>query len=452
MLLPVRIPSEPHAQYDHPMATNWDRLIQLNGGAKIYYVEPRLDVKNEVWFYNANAALVISSSGALVPSKPAKGLGAVTDRATLYQVARALVVDVEVRSEHAVVRRGVLNGSYVENVIAAGDVPALLATYRKLGFRDGSPWHATPKRVLVREFRKGAAKWTVHVDGSSVFEDWRTEHKQKSRDAAIAYANALISKKEKLGFNTRLIELTDAKYANPTPKAAATAPPKPKLPVRTKFAKPTTPYQAVDTAVAMLRDLHQRFNKYHFVAECLDLPSEKTRLADLTQSAAFFTKLHRKRIGRWRTAKASAPKKGESTWAYFVRVYGSITWILDGEVDGGVQCFHCGNVSGGGWSPLEINEGEYNIKGLVKALGADAPAGLAQFEVFHGGWHHGLSFAFDRRSVSATGESAIVPFDEGDPQIPKITAAAKIVPFGTWLHKRVQQLTATVEANIREIW
>ena len=150
MLLPVRIPSEPHAQYDHPMATNWDRLIQLNGGAKIYYVEPRLDVKNEVWFYNANAALVISSSGALVPSKPAKGLGAVTDRATLYQVARALVVDVEVRSEHAVVRRGVLNGSYVENVIAAGDVPALLATYRKLGFRDGSPWHATPKRVLVR--------------------------------------------------------------------------------------------------------------------------------------------------------------------------------------------------------------------------------------------------------------------------------------------------------------
>ena len=434
------------------MATNWDRLIQLNGGAKIYYVAPRLDVKNQVWFYNSDAALVISSNGVLVKPKVANGLRPITDRATLYQVAKALVVDVEVRSEYAVVRRGVLNGSYVENVIAASDAPALLATYRKLGFRDGSPWHATPKRVLVREFRKGAAKWTVHVDGSSVFEDGRTERKQKSRDVAIAFATALISKKEKLGFSTRLIELTDAKYANPTPKAAATAPSRPTLPARTKFAKPTTPYQAVDTAVAMLRDLHLRFNKYHFVAECLDLPTEKARLADLTQSATFFTKLHRKRIGRWRTAKASAPKKGESSWAYFVRVYGSVTWILDGEVDRGVRCFHCGNVSGGGWSPLEIAADEYNIKGLVKALGSDAPAGLAQFEVFHGGWHHDLSFAFDHRSASATGEFAIVPFDDGDPHVPKITAAAKIVPFGTWLHKRVQQLTTTVEANMREIW
>ena len=117
-----------------------------------------------------------------------------------------------------------------------------------------------------------------------------------------------------------------------------------------------------------------------------------------------------------------------------------------------MRCFHCGNVSGGGWSPLEIAANEYNIKGLVKALGSDAPAGLAQFDVFHGGWHHDLSFAFDRRSASATGESAIVPFDDGDPHVPKITAAAKIVPFGTWLHKRVQQLTTTVEANMREIW
>jgi len=40
----------------------------------------------------------------------------------------------------------------------------------------------------------------------------------------------------------------------------------------------------------------------------------------------------------------------------------------------------------------------------------------------------------------------------GAPQVPKVTAAAKIVPFGTWLHKRVHQLTTTVEANIREIW
>ena len=144
------------------MTTNWDRLIQLNGGAKIYYVEPRLDVKNQVWFYNSDAALVISSNGVLVKPKVAKGLGPVTDRATLYQVAKALVVDIEVRSEYAVVRRGVLNGSYVENVIAASDAPALLATYRKLGFRDGSPWHATPETRLGTRVRQRCRQ----VDGA----------------------------------------------------------------------------------------------------------------------------------------------------------------------------------------------------------------------------------------------------------------------------------------------
>jgi hypothetical protein len=427
---------------------NWDRLIQLNGGKKILYVEPRLDTKNEVWFYDTNSALVISSNATLITSTPGKGLGPVTNRATLYMVARALVVDVEVRNQQAVVRRGVLNGSYVENVVTSNEVPALLDNYRKLGFRDGTPWHATPKRVLVRDLRKGTAKWTVHVDGSSVFENWRTEHKQKSRDAAIAFATSLIVKKEKLGFVTRLIELTDAKYANP----AASAQKPQALPPPTSFPKPTTAFQAVDIAVAKLRDLHQRFNKYHFVAECLDLPKEKPRLEELTQSAVFFTKLHRGRVDRWQTAKTSQPKKGESSWDYFVRVYGSITWILDTEVDRGTHCFYCGNVAGGGWSPLEISADQYDIKGLIKAFGTEAPPGLEQLTVFHGGWHHDRGFAFDRRSTSATGEFAIIAFDEGNPHLPKVTPAAKIVPFGTWLLKRVAQLTKTAEANIGEIW
>ncbi len=440
------------------MATNWNRIIKLNGGEPIYYVAPKLDVKNEVWFYLPASELAISRNGILTKTKTTNELDAVTERTTLYMVAKALFVDVEVRNAHAVVRRGVLNGAYVECTLAANEVPALLDAYRAIDFRDGSPWHATPKRVLVREFRQADKKWTIHIDGSSVFENWRTEHKQESRDAAIAFAKALIARKEELGFRTRLIELTESKYANPVPKAAKV--PKgaralakaAKPPSQPTFAKPSTPYEAVDTAVAMLRDLHQRYNKFHFIAECLDVSSEQARLGDLTQSAKFFSTLHRRRIGRWRTTKAHTPKKNESSWDYFVRVYGSITWIVDGEVDHGIQCFHCGNVSGGGWSPLEIAADLYDIKGLVHALGKNAPVGLDQLLVFHGGWHHDLSFAFDRRSSTKSGELAIILFDDNIYQVPKITPTAKILPFGTWLLKTVKRLSKIVESNIREIW
>ncbi len=421
------------------MAVNATKLRELNEGEEISYVDPPLDAKGEVWFWAAGYSLRIHSDGKLFKGEASALPGKVTERHTLYRVADSLVVDVEVRGAAARVRRGLLNGRLVHTTHAADEVPALLEKYRALTLRDGSAWNASSSRVLVREYRKKQLKWTVHVDGSSVFENWRDETKTASREEAIALAEKRIAAKEKQGFTTTLIELTKAEYANPELKK----PVKAAAPV--KFAKPTTPFEAVDVAVALLRDLHVRRPLHHFVTECLELPRENKRIDAVNGAVKFFKGLHKERLGRWNGVKASKPKKHESSWAYFVRVYGSLTWVLAGEAGEDLPCFYCGNVSGGGWSPLEISEGQYELEDLIEATG---DASLSALQVFHGGWHTGYSFAFDTRTASPDGEHAIVPFDEGAPSLPK---KAKVVPFGNWLYARVKAQLAIVEKNLNEL-
>ncbi|QSQ18398.1 hypothetical protein JY572_24580 [Myxococcus landrumensis] len=116
--------------------------------------------------------------------------------------------------------------------------------------------------------------------------------------------------------------------------------------------------------------------------------------------------MHKRRLGRWRKAKPVTPKKGESSWQYFLRVYGSITWILGEDVDKGLPGFPCGNVSGGGWSCLEVGDDIYDIRGLVQAT--------------------------------------------GNPALPKETRPERIQPFGLWLHQHVTRLMRTAERNLRE--
>jgi hypothetical protein len=83
----------------------------------------------------------------------------------------------------------------------------------------------------------------------------------------------------------------------------------------------------------------------------------------------------------------------------------------------------------------------------VEATGMEE---LEDLFVFHGGWHHDLSFAFDRRSRSPSGELAIIPFDENIQEMPKPTKPSRIEPFGQWLYKRVSALTRIAERNLRE--
>jgi hypothetical protein len=158
-------------------------------------------------------------------------------------------------------------------------------------------------------------------------------------------------------------------------------------------------------------------------------------------------KMHRARLGRWRTAKPANPKARESSWEYFRRVYGSITWIVDSQADEDLAMFYCGNVSGGGWSCMEIADDLYDTSELGKALGEPE---LGKLEVFHGGWHHDKSFAFDSRKVDGSGERAIVAF--GEEITSELGPTPKAVkPFGDWLYARTVSLAKTVERNLREL-
>jgi hypothetical protein len=430
------------------MATDWTRLEKLNNGEKIYYTEPHLDRGGEVWFWDAKSNVKVSSDGKLAKNERVPALpGRLSGRHTLYIVDKNLVVDIEVYGDRAILRRGLLNGDLVTNAIASAEIDGVLARYRGVGFRDGTPWNATPQRVTVREYRKGGT-WVIQLDGNVIMEDWRWNDQLpcRSRDAAIAAMEQRIAAKRKLGYVVRLIELNKAQHKNPKPAVPKGEPKPPKLAKRPTFPAPKNPYAAVDTAIAMLRDLHARIPEHHFIAELVDAKADRMRIAASEGHTRYFTTLHRERLNRWRAAKPGTPKRGESSWQYFLRTYGSITWILGGEVDEGLDMFYCSNVSGGGWSCLEIGADLYPIKELARALRNPE---LTALDVFAGGWHDDKSFAFDTRTTSRTGEHPIVPFGEGDPKLAR--AGAKPVPFGLWLHARVNRLTKLVERNLRDI-
>ena len=411
--------------------TDWTRIKALNGGGGLYHVEPPLDSEREVWFYDEDALLRVWSEGVLFTkdSRGEPGPARVSARFTLYRVRDQLFVDVEVRGPQAVVRRGVLNGRSVESLAAASEVESLLARYRALRFSEGTPWNATKTQVTVREYRDASSQaWTVRVDGTAVIESGREPVSRPSREAALVLAEERIEAQEREGFRTCLVELMPARFPNPDPKPVKGTPPRKPPAKKAPQAKPHTAHEAVDAAVALLKDLHTRLPRGHFVTECLELETERARVASVERHPDFFLDMHAGRVGRWRAAEPRAPKANESSWDYFVRVYGTLTWILDGQADAGLAMFSCGNVTGGGWSCLELPEaGDYDIAAQAEATGN---AALNQLHVFHGGWHTGRSWAFDQRVKSPTGEFAIIAFDDTLESLPRQTKPERIVSFG----------------------
>ncbi|MFY1832024.1 hypothetical protein ACN47A_39355 [Myxococcus fulvus] len=429
---------------------DWKRLQKLNGGDAIWYSDPQLDVKDEIWLYSEGGELRVSSAGKLYKRDPkAERFSApVMARHVLYRGGWRLYVDVSVRGDKALVRRGTLNGHHHVALVDASEVEELLARYRKLGFRDGNAWNPSSKKVLERQYLKdGKRYWSMHVDGNHTIEE-RKEKAHESWEAAVAYAEKRVRAKEKEGFVQYNQELWNAKYPNPEPKSVKGAPKKPSLPKGPKFPKPKDAFEAVDIAVAMLKDLHERIPSRHFVTELVDAKKDKKRIESAEEHVSFFVRLHKLRLGQWLKAKPLKPKKKESSWDYFLRVYGSATWIIDTNASEDLPGFYCGNVTGGGWSCLEISADVYDIGGLVDATGNDE---LEDLEPFHGGWDINRSFAFDNRSSNAAGERAIVPFDENTTDMPRKTPVSRIQPFGLWMHKRVSHLTRVAERNLRDL-
>ncbi|MFF1651005.1 hypothetical protein [Streptomyces sp. NPDC058240] len=432
--------------------TDWDRLIRLNGGEKIVYESPALDTPAEVWFYAPAWELRLWSAGGLVvhDTDAVTVADPVTARSTLYRLRDQLVVDVEVRSDTAVVRRGVLNGPLVASRIAPGDVAALLADYRALGFRDGAPWNATETRVTVREYRRDGTAWTIRVDGEHTLENGqRVSTAGADRQAAIACAERLVRGKEEDGFSLHLIETFPAQHPNPRPVPPADVVLSATVPTAAPVPVPPDAFAAVDAAVSILTDLHRRIPTAHFVTELLDVPQDQARVEESEGHANFFLDMHAKRVGRWRSAQPGTPRADESSWDYFARIYASITWVLHSEACAGLDMFYCGNVSGGGWSCLEIDSaGTYDTDDHADAV--DNPE-LAELFVFHGGWHYDQSFAFDQRVCSPSGEHPVVPFSDTLECLPPPALPSTVEPFGMWLYHRVSDLAEQAERNLCEL-
>jgi len=131
-----------------------------------------LESADETWAYDEKSQLQITSAGKVIKGKRTHGIVEPVElRHTLYNVTDALYVDVELRGAQAALRRGVLNGHDLVTVIPSAEIPTVLARYRKLGFRDATPWHATKSRVTLRDYRKGSEQWTIHVDGTYAIEN-----------------------------------------------------------------------------------------------------------------------------------------------------------------------------------------------------------------------------------------------------------------------------------------
>ena len=209
----------------------------------------------------------------------------------------------------------------------------------------------------------------------------------------------------------------------------------PSLPALATYPEPASAREAVDQAVERLRELHRELPKAHLVVELIDLPGDQPRLAALGHE--HFSEWYPERLGRW-----LAPREAEddqSSYDYFVQRYGTLTWVVRPGAPDDLATFYCGNVAGGGLSPLEIHPHDYDC--LEELADANEEPGYLELNVFHGGWHDGCSYALDTRFRSPEGEHPIVPFDECEPELPE-GPPAEIQPFGYWLLERVEEATA----------
>lgn len=406
---------------------DWERLQALNGGEKLYYVDPALDVPGEVWFTAAGNKMRVAKAGQLYRGEVSLPSAGPSRRELWHHARRDLFVEfLEFPSEtYATLAHN--NGSLLHLQLEHTQLEDWKQHYRRLGFRLVGSWHLNSFTRIARSYfnpEKGSA--VVFVDGTQFGCRGKSQAAAEcsTREEAEQLAEAHCAGLCMSGYRLHRIEHEDSLKENPP-----TVTPAPR-PVLASYRQPNTAYEAVDIAVARLTELHRVFPLSHLVVELLSLPADEARVDSVVRDAGFFCDLHADRIGQWQ-APRPAPEAG-SSFDYFVAKYGTLTWVFASTPQEGrdtLQCFYCGNVSGGGWSPLEIRADEFEV---------EAP-GLACLKVFHGGWHHGHSFALDTRVADQNHEHPIVPFAESDSRLGE---PGEVVAFGHWLLRRVEKFSA----------
>ncbi|MFP2924778.1 hypothetical protein ACLESO_06090 [Pyxidicoccus sp. 3LG] len=441
------------------MGRSIQQVMALNNGRAVYNDSRMLvfDHPDECWFHSADYRLHVWSQGALLEEERVPSPAAARERVFLLQKLDGLYVDIALFEGMAIITRGSLGGRCTQAPLKPTDVEALTAHYRKLGFQRVYGWNVSRERLLRRELlltQPGLVRAEhVQVDGAVVLTvSTRVVGTEKrvaeertpfaSREEAVAAAEQRLFALEQEGIRPFTMAMPRSTEANPEP-------PGPPPVALTAFARPETPHAAVDVAVARLTELHHKLRAGHFIVELLQLDADGDRLDSMGHRGRFFRDMHAERFGRW-LRHAEAPAEG-SSFDYFVRRYGTATWVV--KWAGKVPTHLSGNVSGGGQCVLEVNADEYNVEELAKHLEQPLP-GLAEAHVFHGGWHDGLSFIFDRRTRTPEGEFGIHAFGETDPgeSWPEEPLAPdEIQPFGFWLFDRVEAICQTLVPELLEV-
>ncbi|NTX53547.1 hypothetical protein [Myxococcus sp. CA039A] len=440
------------------MARSYSAIRELNRGRAIAPGDRvRVwDVPEECWFYDSENRLQVWTRETLLEFNAMPAPSVARQRHFLALRLEGLFVDVALYEDGALCTRGMLGGRVTQSRVRLSEVDALVLHYGRLGFHSGLGWNVSSNRLVRRELRvtqPGLLRSeTVSVDGAvlhtvSVRVAGLEKTSQEERTPFATREEALVAVEQRL-FNLEQEGLSAFTCSTPPAREENPAPPSQSPWVElSSVARPTTAHEAVDAAVALLAELHHKLPVGHFVVELIDPTQDRARLERMGHGSEFFRSMHEKRFGRW--TKPEAVDAAGSSFDYFTRRYGTATWVA--MAPSNVTTHLSGNVSGGGSCVLEINAHEYNVKELAEILDEPVP-GLAQALVFHGGWHDGASFLFDRRSQTTEGEYGIHRFNESEPELPEEpTAPGKIQPFGFWLFERVVAIREKLVPALREL-
>lgn len=410
-------------------ADHWTQIKAALGDEKPGYTY--LDDPRECWFAVQGRGLCAWQRGQLFRERAASPASVPLARHVFHHLDEECLVELTEHTEGGRIVFAIDNGAMFQAELDPSGFGALAEHYEELGFRRVNPWNLAADTVLWREYRQpggdAKSKVVVSVDGTG----WGAETWQEcaTRAEAEAAAEAHVLSLLAEGYRLVRMEQWEANEENPSVASA------PAVPQLATYPEPESARAAVDQAVARLSELHRVLPKAHLVVELIELPEDRARLAALGHE--HFSEWYPERLGRWLEPREAAD--AQSSFDYFVQRYGTLTWVVRPGSPDELGTFYCGNVCGGGTSPLEIHPHDYDC--LEELAEANDEPGYLQLNVFHGGWHDGLSYALDTRFRSDEGEHPLIPFDECEPELPE-GPPAEIQPFGYWLLERVKELSA----------
>jgi len=342
-------------------------------------------------------------------------------RVVLYDYANSLFVEMCDYGEGRGIQLIAVDNGYRQRVpLNTDDIDKLIQHYEKIGFVRVGAWHLLENKVIRRNNSLNR-KSAVCILNNRTVEVGEFTETCETREEAEQLMEQKLAELVAEGGTLGGIESWRGS-GNPPPVTPLV------LPELKQWPKPTSARDAVDQAVARVKELHDLFPRGNCVMEQLKLPDDKAR-------ADGFCSLNDPRVGEWHRDDRETPASDDSSWHYFRKKYGSLTWVnantwMEPDVDTGK---HMDNDA----SCLLSIEKEQSYNGLEEMADAEEEPKILKLHVFDGCWR----YAFDTTSViDKHGEHPIVDFDESEPQFFEGEPGDEFQAFGYWLLERVDEI------------